>query len=97
MYNVKVGQLVIFKWVDPATDGGWVDPKNVALGQVQQVGYVAEIRPDSLVTCDGGVGPTLNSDPTIVPWCLISEVTILQDCGWCSTKFNPKPDLKFLT
>ena len=97
MYNVKVGQLVIFKWVDPSTLAGWVDSEDAKLGQVQQVGYVAELRPDSVVTCSGGVGPTLNGDPTIVPWCLISEMTILEGVEWGATKFNPKPDLKFLT
>ncbi|KKK96544.1 hypothetical protein LCGC14_2661720 [marine sediment metagenome] len=97
MYNVKVGQLVIFKWVDPSTIGGWNDFKDADLGICQNVGYIAEIRPDSLVTCNGAVGRQLNSDPTIVPWALIYDITVLEDMDWKATKFNPKPDLKFLT
>ncbi|KKL56036.1 hypothetical protein LCGC14_2249460, partial [marine sediment metagenome] len=49
---------------------------------IKQVGYVAGIRKDALEIMDGGSDGKLNSDPNLVPWSLIYELSILEGEEW---------------
>ena len=82
MYNVKVGQLIIYRWKDPTASASWMDPGKIQLADIKQVGYVANIRKEALEIMDGGSDGKLNSDPNLVPWSLIYELSILEGEEW---------------
>ncbi len=82
MYNVKVGQLVVYRWKDPTASAYWTAPNKIQLADVKQVGYVAGIRKDSLEVMDGGADGKLNSDPSLIPWSLIYDLYILEGEEW---------------
>ncbi len=82
MYNVKVGQLIIYRWKDATHSAEWKKPGKLKLSDVQQVGYVASIREDALEIVGGGADGKLNSAPCLVPWSLIYELNIIEGEEW---------------